>query len=122
MCGWSPSESHWSKGMVEKTGSVWARTASAEAARAIGNRKGANRTTGAMVTSKQMRCVVPIVLCLVLAMGGLCGSLCLAQAHSCCHETNQCGHAGPTMQPHLAVAVAQIAPAILTAPSFVTSW
>src|SRR5579863_968451 len=109
--------------MVEKTGSVWASAMSGEAARAIGNRKCANRTTGDMVTSKLMRRIVPMLLCLVLAMGGLCGGLCFAQAahHSCCHETNHCGHPGPAMQAHQAAAVAQIIPAVLTGPALVSS-
>jgi hypothetical protein len=76
-----------------------------------------------MVTSKVMRRLVPMLLCLVLAMGGLCGSLCSAHdAHSCCHEKNQCGHPGATMQPHQAVAVAQVIPVILTAPALVSSY
>jgi hypothetical protein len=74
-----------------------------------------------------MRRVVPMLLCLVLAMGGLCGGLCLAgaataDAHSCCHEKNQCGHPGPAMQPHQAVAVAQVVPVILTGPALVSSY
>ena len=124
---------HRSKGIVEKTGSGesgcptnGACAASGETARAMGNRKDANRTTGDMVTSKLMRWVVPILLCLLLAMGGLCGSLCFAgaapdDAHSCCHEKNQCGHPGPTMQPHQAVAVVQMAPLIQAAPALVSS-
>jgi len=75
-----------------------------------------------------MRRVVTILLGIVLAMGGLCSGLCLAQtttdgpAHSCCHEKNHCGHAGPTMQPHQAVAAAQTVPVILTGPVPVSSW
>ncbi len=88
----------------------------------MGNRKGAKRTTANMVTSKLMRRVVPMLLCLVLAMGGLCGSLCFAQTHSCCNEKNQCGHPGPTVQPYQAVAVAQVVPVILTEPAFVSSY
>jgi len=75
-----------------------------------------------MVTSKWMRRVVPILLCLVLMMGGLCTGLCFAQAatdgagHSCCHQKNHCGHAGPAMQSHQPVAISQIAPAVLPQP------
>jgi hypothetical protein len=55
-------------------------------------------------------------------MGGLCSGLCFAQAatddtaHSCCHEKNHCGHAGPSLQSHQAVAISQIVPVILTEP------
>jgi hypothetical protein len=74
-----------------------------------------------------MRRLVPMLLCMVLAMGGLCGSLCFARAatddaHSCCHNKNQCGHLGPTVQPLQAVAVPQIIPVILTGPALVSCW
>jgi hypothetical protein len=89
---------------------------------AMSNWNVANRVTEAMVTSKQMRRVVPILLSLVLAMGGLCGSLCFAQAatdgaaHSCCHEKNHCGDRALAMQSDRALAISQIVPVILTEP------
>jgi hypothetical protein len=70
-----------------------------------------------MVTSKLMRRAVLILLALVLLTGGFCNSLCFARAaHSCCDEQNHCGHAGPVLQSHQAVAIPQITPAILTTP------
>jgi hypothetical protein len=76
-----------------------------------------------MVTSKQMRRVVPILLSLVLVVSGLCGGLCFAQAaHSCCHEKNHCGHPAPAMQSHQAPAIAQMVPVILTKPAPAESW
>jgi hypothetical protein len=52
---------------------------------------------------------------MVLLMGGLCSGLCFAQAaHSCCNPENHCGHAGPVLQSHQAVAISQIAPVIPT--------
>jgi len=79
-----------------------------------------------MVTSKQMRRAVPIILSLVLWMGGLCSGLCFAQAatdgtaHSCCHEKNHCGHAGPSLQSHQAVAISQIVPVMPTEPVLIS--
>ena len=68
-----------------------------------------------MVTSNQMRRVVPILLALVLVVSGLCGGLCFAQTtHSCCHEKSQCDHPAPAMQSHQAPVVSQLAPVILT--------
>jgi hypothetical protein len=75
-----------------------------------------------MVTSKQMCRVVPILLSLVLVMGGLCSGLCFAQAttdgaaHSCCHEKTHCDHRAPAMQSHQALAISQTVPVILTQP------
>ena len=69
-----------------------------------------------------LRSAVPILLCLVLMLGGLCSGLCLAQnasgdsGHSCCHEKNHCGHAAPSMQSHQAVAGVQTTPVVLTQP------
>jgi hypothetical protein len=76
-----------------------------------------------MVTSKQMRRLVPILLLLVLIIGGLCSGLCFAQtAPSCCHEKNHCGHPAPAMQSHQAPAISQIVPVILTAQVPAWSW
>ncbi len=84
---------------------------------ATSNRNVANRGTGAMVTSKQMRRLVPILLSLVILTSGLCSGLCFAQTdHSCCHERNHCGHSAPAMQAHQTPAISQIAPVILTEP------
>ena len=80
-----------------------------------------------VVTSKQMRHVVPILLCLILVLGGLCSSLCLAQtpanrqAHSCCQEKNHCGHAGPAMKSHQARRPAPISPFPIVLPAPVSS-
>jgi hypothetical protein len=71
-----------------------------------------------------MRRFVPILMCLILLMGGLCSGFCLAQtttgdaAHSCCHGKNHCGHAAPSMQSHPAVAIFQPVPAVAAAQPF----
>jgi hypothetical protein len=74
-----------------------------------------------MVTSNQMRHLVTVGLALLLLVGGICGGLCFAQmpgdgaAHSCCHHgKDHCGHAGPSVDGHAAVAMVQTAPGILT--------
>src|SRR5580658_431373 len=75
-----------------------------------------------MVTSEQMSRVVPILLSIVLIMGGLCTGLCFAQAatdsaaHSCCHGKNHCGHTEPAMQSHQATAMANNVPVVLAEP------
>jgi hypothetical protein len=76
-----------------------------------------------MVTSIQMQRCVRILLALILLTGGICAGLCFAQtpghsaAHSCCHHgKNHCGHAGPSIDGHAAVAMAKVAPVVLTAP------
>jgi hypothetical protein len=74
-----------------------------------------------------IRSAVPVLLCLILILGGLCSGLCLAQTasgdsqHSCCHEKNHCGHATPSMQSHQAVAGFQTAPVVLTQPVLFSS-
>ncbi|HWF09282.1 MAG TPA: hypothetical protein VG297_12515 [Bryobacteraceae bacterium] len=72
-----------------------------------------------------MRRITPVLLCLILLLGGLCGGLCLAQtsaAHSCCHHQNDdCGHGAPSMQSHQVIATPQIGPAILAAPALPTA-
>jgi hypothetical protein len=74
-----------------------------------------------MVTSKLMRRAVPILLALVLLTGGFCSGLCFVQAaHSCCDHEHQCGHTGPVLQSHQAIAIPQITPAILTTPVLVS--
>jgi hypothetical protein len=68
-----------------------------------------------------MRRFVPILMCLILLIGGLCSGFCLAQtttpdaAHSCCHGKNHCEHAAPSMQSHPAVTIFQPMPAIVAA-------
>jgi hypothetical protein len=76
-----------------------------------------------MVTSNQMRGVVTVSLALILLLGGVCGGLCFAQmpgdgaAHSCCqHGKDHCGHAGPSIDGHAAVATVNVGPVILTEP------
>lgn len=74
-----------------------------------------------------LRSAVPVLLCLILILGGLCSVLCLAQnssgdsPHSCCHEKNHCGHAAQSMQSHQAVAGFDAAPMVMTQPLLLTS-
>lgn len=72
-----------------------------------------------------MRRLLPIVLSVILAMGGLCSGFCFGQgvgqasggtAHSCCHGKDRCGHAAPAMQSHAPMVIAGMVPVILTEP------
>jgi len=67
-----------------------------------------------------MQRVAPVLLCLILILGGLCAGLCTAdQPHACCHEKNHCGHPVLTIQSHAAVAVFDGAPVVLNGPAAV---
>lgn len=72
-----------------------------------------------MLRSNQMRRFAPVLLCLVLLLGGLCSGLCLGattRTHACCHEKSHCGSKTPGMQSHQPLAGAQPVPFIVEQP------
>lgn len=110
-----------SKGISEKASSLPPRCCAAS--RDAQSARSVRRVTEDMVTSIQMRGIIPLSLVLFLLVSGICGGLCFAQApvdgvaHSCCHHgKGHCGHAASSIDGHAAVTAAKVAPIVPAAP------